>query len=88
MTVNFVTLQQSTAINDNINTTFGVLYEIRDLSTGDLVTTSGELNTSTLNATILSVIQSFQNRKADYTFTLNNVIVAILHQNDTYELEP
>lgn len=84
----FVNLQQNPGIEDNVSISFGTPWEVRDLSTGNLITNSGRLNTNTLNATILAVIQAYQNRKADYTFTLNNVIVAILHQNDTYELEP
>lgn len=83
MSKNYVTVNQNPGINDNVNVSFGLIWKVTDLSTNTLVTTSGRLGTTDLADTLTQVQNGWQVRAADYTFTYQNQIVLILHQDDT-----
>lgn len=80
--------QQNVGIGQNLGAKFGDVWRVTDSVSGTLITTSGRLNTTTLDDTITETINGFQNRKEDYIVVLNGLIVAILHPDDTFEYEP
>lgn len=72
-------------INDDLGLTFEAVWIVRDMSNGHLITTSGRLNTNTLQDTIDQTTIDFPDRMADYTFSLDGTIQAILHVDDTFD---
>ncbi len=74
-------------INEQTLVTFGDVWKVTDLSNRTLVTTSGRLNTSTLEDTVAQTIQGWQNRQGDFSFDLNGTIVAILHPDNSVDYE-
>lgn len=86
MSKDYITENQGLGMNQGTTIEFHSIYKVAEASPRGLVTTSGRLGVTTLTDTINLIIANYSNRPCDWLVTLNGVIVAQIHVDDSVTL--
>jgi hypothetical protein len=81
-----VTENQDLGMNQGTTLEFHSVYKVAEASPRGLITTSGRLGVTTLTDTINLIIANYSNRPVDWLVSLNGVIVAQIHRDDSVTL--
>ena len=83
MSQDFISSNQGLGINQETTLEFHSVYKVAEISPRGLVTTSGRLGVTTLNDTVALIISNYSDRKVDWIVSLNGVVVAQIHKDDS-----
>jgi hypothetical protein len=86
MAHDYITSNQDLGMNQSTVLEFHPVYKVAEASPRGLVTTSGRLGVTNLTDTINLIIANYSNRPVDWLVSLNGVIVAQIHKDDSVTL--
>ena len=86
MAKDYVSSNQGLGMSQSTILEFHAVYKVAEASSRGLITTSGRLGVATLTDTINLIIANYSNRPVDWLVTLNGVIVAQIHKDDSVTL--
>lgn len=83
MGIDYLTEDQKLGVTQSTTVQFGAVYKVAELSSRGLITTSGRLRLTTLDEVTNTIIADYSNRPVDWVVTLNGLVVATVHVNDS-----
>jgi hypothetical protein len=83
MTTHYTTEDQHASFSQETTAQLGTVWKVAELSPRGLMTTSGRLGLNNLTAVVNTIIADYSNRPVDWVISLNGIVVATIHTDDS-----
>jgi hypothetical protein len=83
MAKDYVSVDQKAGFNQSATVEFHSVYKVAEISKRGLITTSGRLGVTNLTDVVAIIIADYSNRPMDWIVSLNGVVVAQIHTDDS-----
>lgn len=83
MARNYAAEEQNLGLGETVTVEFGTVYKVAELSPRGLITTSGQLNVTTLDQVTALIISDFGPRPVDWIISLNGTVQRTIHPDDS-----